>query len=973
MQAHGEVGGEEGPDLGAAQPLGALAEVSRDAGAGEQDVEEVGEEDGPEEGDGAEQEEEGEEAGDGEGVEQDEEGLEAALEGHVEGGPADGAAAPSCAGATAGDEVAVPVAVAVAAVEVGLWFGCGGFVFALGEGGVVAVSRSERGEVLAGFVVDVFVDDGAVAVRAVHRGFDDGLSGGEYRGVGGEDVGVGGFRRDSTMPFPYCRTARSLVFAYAGDVAASVDVGVAIRVRRRQAVLHRLSVTLPTVLLLQPALRMPQRRTHAQWRQIFSVDLIHHFAQRPGLAVFARMLRARRALFDRVFVDESFLVVVEQRVCVGFRAEVVVFPFDRLCGFRVQECHCGGRCLRRDALLGAVRLEIAQMAECHLAGALLSDRRSIIGLDMYVSSGKGGCGNACGRKSNSWNPRALSYYSPDADDDTKKLCRGNCCTPQASQTREPRRSTLTVIPPHATLSCRTMAMAIDNPPPSSTLLSQPTDETAHPLLNRTASAYNPLPTFHLPKGENRHYQQQYADMYFARLAQLKPAVEHIAADAWSELEIAGETPRRVDRVLDVRQGDLCWVIGTCYMEMPLKPNVLEDIGKEHWIAAPPPRAKYTDEGEGQVMLEDESGRLSLTGGVLGEMLLVTGAIVAVVGTENKDGEFEVLDLRVPDLPRQPARWERDDGEAAVKGKKVSSQRPKGGKVAIVSGLSISGDEGDTLTLDLLMEYLLGELTGPDDQEATSTISRLIIAGNSISHGSPIPSRADLITAASRTKTARRYGYDSASYNPAPTDRFDTFLSTLLPSIPITLLPGESDPTSTSLPQQPIHPAIFPHSRAYMQPPGAVNPTDTETETETETSWFHSTTNPAEFDLDGLRFLVAGGQTVNDVYKYISSHTSSRLETMESMLRWRLSAPTAPDTLWCYPFQDGDAFVVKECPHVYVVGDQPRFETGWVEGPQGQGVRLVAVPAFRETGEVVLVDLEDGLGVELVRIGVFEGG
>jgi hypothetical protein len=36
----------------------------------------------------------------------------------------------------------------------------------------------------------------------------------------------------------------------------------------------------------------------------------------------------------------------------------------------------------------------------------------------------------------------------------------------------------------------------------------------------------------------------------------------------------------VDRVLDVRQGELCWVVGTVYMEMGLKPNILDDISKE---------------------------------------------------------------------------------------------------------------------------------------------------------------------------------------------------------------------------------------------------------------------------------------------------------------------------------------------------------------------------------------------------------
>lgn len=89
-------------------------------------------------------------------------------------------------------------------------------------------------------------------------------------------------------------------------------------------------------------------------------------------------------------------------------------------------------------------------------------------------------------------------------------------------------------------------------------------------------------------------------MYFARLAVLKPAVEKIAGEAWDDfevrilrvstltygkilrrkLQVGGEKARRVDRVLDVRQGELVWVVGTVYMEMPLKPNILDDISKD---------------------------------------------------------------------------------------------------------------------------------------------------------------------------------------------------------------------------------------------------------------------------------------------------------------------------------------------------------------------------------------------------------
>jgi DNA polymerase delta subunit 2 len=63
--------------------------------------------------------------------------------------------------------------------------------------------------------------------------------------------------------------------------------------------------------------------------------------------------------------------------------------------------------------------------------------------------------------------------------------------------------------------------------------------------------------------------------------------------------------------------------------------------------------------------------------------------------------------------------------------------------------------------------------------------------------------------------------------------------------------------------------------------------------------------------------------------------------------------------------------MKECPHVFFVGNQPKFETVQVEGPLGQIVRAIAVPEFSKTGEVVLLDLET-LETEVVKVGIFEG-
>jgi DNA polymerase delta subunit 2 len=416
-------------------------------------------------------------------------------------------------------------------------------------------------------------------------------------------------------------------------------------------------------------------------------------------------------------------------------------------------------------------------------------------------------------------------------------------------------------------------------------LLQPPSTTEFSAPSRPHSSYASLNTFELPKASARKYSTQYADLYFVRLALLKRHVEAVATAAWKDAEVAGEKARKVDRVLDVRQGELCWVIGTIFMEMSLKPNILDDLEKEHWIVAPAPRDKFIkNDGSDEVMVEDESGRLKLAGSHLISLFLCTGCIVAILGTENSDGAFEVADIKFPDLPPQPERWTLVQASAnrhsanGTNAQANGAQRTRG-KIAIVSGLGISGVTGDTLLLEMLSEYLLGEAGNSDEAQQ---ISRLIIAGNSLTGASPIPTREET---SSRKKNTKKYGIDPVEYNATPPQELDRFLSTLLPSIPITLMAGETDPANVSVPQQPLHAALFPHSRNYMRAH------DDESGTP---SWFDSVTNPWEGEIDGWRVLGTGGQPVNDMYKY--TNADNRLRMMEHFLRWRNAAPTAPDTL-----------------------------------------------------------------------------
>lgn len=372
---------------------------------------------------------------------------------------------------------------------------------------------------------------------------------------------------------------------------------------------------------------------------------------------------------------------------------------------------------------------------------------------------------------------------------------------------------------------------------------------------------------------------------------------------------------------------------------------------------------FSDDDRDAVMLEDDSGRLRLTGDFLKSNMLVTGCIVAVMGTENASGDFEVIDMKFADLPPQPDRWAlsspagtngQHKSRKVVKDEDVdmtdASAPGTGSKIAIVSGLNFSGDDTSyALELNLLLEYLLGEALDATAQAELSQISRLIVAGNSIAAANPLLGE----TATDKKASAKKYGYDASAYNALPSQLLDDFLAELLPTLPVTLLPGEHDPANASFPQQPIHTAMFPRSRAFTSTPG----TD-------ESGWLDTVTNPWEGEVEGWRLLGTSGQNVDDIFKYVDSE--DRLGMMEAMCRWRCSAPTAPDTLWSYPFQDDDPFVMKECPHVYFVGCQSEFGTRVISGPDGQTVRLISIPSFSATKEIVLVDTET---LEVSRVNI----
>ncbi|CAI4044912.1 hypothetical protein SUVZ_10G1950 [Saccharomyces uvarum] len=445
--------------------------------------------------------------------------------------------------------------------------------------------------------------------------------------------------------------------------------------------------------------------------------------------------------------------------------------------------------------------------------------------------------------------------------------------------------------------------------------------------------------------KERDYGSQYYHMYQYRLKTFRERVLKECNKRWDAgFTLNGKLVQKKDKVLDIQGNQPCWCVGSIYCEMKYKPNVLDEVINDTY-GAPDLTKSYTDKEDGsdEIMLEDESGRVLLAGDFIRSTPFITGVVVGILGMEADAGTFQVLDICYPTpllqnpLPTQNA----------------TSQTK--GKIALVSGLNLNNKSPDRLLrLEILREFLMGRINSKTDN--VSQIGRLLICGNFVDFDVEAVTKDELTTSLTE---------------------FSKFLHNVLPSISVDMMPGTNDPSNKSLPQQPFHKSLFDNALdSYFD--------------DSNKKILNLVTNPYKFNYNGVDVLTISGKNINDICKYIipsnenvkdgqdkeakdedseefNDNIEHRLDLMECTMKWQNIAPTAPDTLWCYPYKDEDPFVLNEWPHVYVVGNQPSFGTRLME-IGGKKIRIISVPEFSSTGVVVLLNLET-LEIETVKIDI----
>ncbi|KAJ4979957.1 hypothetical protein NE237_010737 [Protea cynaroides] len=393
--------------------------------------------------------------------------------------------------------------------------------------------------------------------------------------------------------------------------------------------------------------------------------------------------------------------------------------------------------------------------------------------------------------------------------------------------------------------------------------------------------------------------QQYSHMYFTRLHHMRNLLYSLVKKWKPHLPVC--------KVLGLEEGKECIIVGTLYKHMKLKPTILDEYSKER-SAVPLVKSHNFMHPEDYLVLEDESGRVKLGGTLLEPSLFVTGLVVALHGKETTTGQFLVQDIHEAGLPSQIEL-------------PLDSREDK--YVIFVSGLSVGSTTSNPLQLQLLVDHITGHLGDEKEQSIASLIVRVVIAGNSVE----IPQgllNGQILVSKDQSRLSE------------PIKELDILLTQLAVAVPLDIMPGPNDPANFSLPQQPLHRCLFPGASAY--------------------NTFMSCTNPHSFEVDDIRFLGTSGQNIDDIAKY--SEAKSNLDFMERTLRWRHIAPTAPNTLGCYPFTDRDPFFIENCPHIYFVGNQRKYETCLFRGLEGQLVRLIAIPKFCETGVAIALNMRN---------------
>lgn len=487
--------------------------------------------------------------------------------------------------------------------------------------------------------------------------------------------------------------------------------------------------------------------------------------------------------------------------------------------------------------------------------------------------------------------------------------------------------------------------------------------------------------------DEQPYNRQYYNVYKARLDEMKPKCLLTFQNKHGQKQ--NNDTAIVPRIIELQEDIDSFMVGTVIKVCPKKPKLNFDTNQNYhesglsYLGTPydeetennssgvePPLAGTTfcNVSSDTVLLEDESGRIELSFNFNGKnnqswkLQLVTGCIMGIKGKIHPGSSlFDVEEIFYPTLGPHRTLTTNDDNMQVDNNDEAC--------ILLISGLDCGGPDNmkRNSSTSLKREMLLDFISGYINNSTSQSIARVIIAGGGCTK--PIrPSTAakSWSTTNSSPSSSKKNQDPQQSKNvlqnhmkemTLPIRELDLFLTEICSSgVPVDYIPGLHDPTNANWPQRPIHECLVPNANVF-------------------TNMLSRTTNPYEASIGDKVFIGSDGLNISDLRCNLGQimHENGEdeviavdtVEALNASLQMNHLVPTGPDSVPTFPFNTNDPFIIENTPDVYFCGNCESFETKLVDVDvetenkdecKKNQVRLICVPSFSKTGQVVMLKL-----------------
>lgn len=400
------------------------------------------------------------------------------------------------------------------------------------------------------------------------------------------------------------------------------------------------------------------------------------------------------------------------------------------------------------------------------------------------------------------------------------------------------------------------------------------------------------------------FHLQYNASYITRLMDMRELI--LGNPSISEYDLP------VRKLKDIIS-DECIVIAILFVTSSLKFSILKAQNRTDVSTD-----TYFNE-DAVIHIEDDTGKIEIEFTEEFDKLtaLATGMVLGFVGSKNEKNVFICSDVIFP------KRLERSNSSEA------------GGKILVLSNIFMNNANYEGVRV--IVDFYRNE------------VQDVIIFGNFLDNTTPEPD-------------------------------FDVF-NRLLSGIRarIHLIPGFNDPTPRMIPQYPLHRLLLSKSHTNI----------------------NLLQNPCEAIISDRNVVLINGFIVQDILKYVTRRRmqhedhmlkdedtlnrptepnnilnytineihgtenhpripsdNDTLDVLVQLLQIRHMAPSAPDTISCFPFTHRDPFIINKCEYLMMGGSESLSEREYM------GIKVICVPDFNLTQSAVLIDTADKSTLEI---------